>query len=103
MVSKNRRDSVGGGVVAEFFRRLINPTRFSGGGVVPGIALLHFGSFEKGGPGPLPPPESATEYSVAVPYMFLWKSVWLFSLSKVSSPTLLGTTRGRRRIGVELC
>ena len=30
-----RRDSVGGGgVVAEFFRNLQNPMRFSGGGVV---------------------------------------------------------------------
>ena len=46
VVSKTRRDSVGGGVVAHFFRRLRggvvtkffsrlqNPTRFSGGGVV---------------------------------------------------------------------
>ena len=33
-----RRDSVGGGVVAEFFRDLQNPMRFSGGGgVVPEI------------------------------------------------------------------
>ena len=30
----SRRDSVGGGVVAEFFRGLRKPTRFSGGGVV---------------------------------------------------------------------
>ena len=29
----SRRDSVGGGVVAEFFRGLRKPTRFSGGGV----------------------------------------------------------------------
>ena len=28
----SRRDSVGGGVVAEFFRGLRKPTRFSGGG-----------------------------------------------------------------------
>ena len=37
MVSGRRRDSVGGGgVVAEFFRGLRKPTRFSGGGgVVP--------------------------------------------------------------------
>ena len=33
MVSRSRRDSVGGGgVVAEFFRDLHEPTRFSGGG-----------------------------------------------------------------------
>ena len=32
MVSKSRRDSVGGGVVAEIFRGLKNPPRFSGGG-----------------------------------------------------------------------
>ena len=34
MVSRSRRDSVGGGVVARFFRDLQEPTRFSGGGVV---------------------------------------------------------------------
>ena len=34
MVSKRRRASVGGGVVAEIFGRLRKPTRFSGGGVV---------------------------------------------------------------------
>ena len=34
MISRSRRDSVGGGVVAEFFRGLPEPTRFSGGGVV---------------------------------------------------------------------
>ena len=35
MISRSRRDSVGGGgVVAEFFRDLQEPTRFSGGGVV---------------------------------------------------------------------
>ena len=34
MISRSRRDSVGGGVVAEFFRDLQEPTtRFSGGGV----------------------------------------------------------------------
>ena len=34
----SRRDSVGGGVVAEFFRDLQGPTRFSGrGGVVAGF------------------------------------------------------------------
>ena len=32
MIFKSRRDSVGGGVVAEFFRGLLEPTRFSGGG-----------------------------------------------------------------------
>ena len=32
MISRNRRDSVGGGVVAEFFRDLREPTWFSGGG-----------------------------------------------------------------------
>ena len=32
MVSEGRRDSVGGGVVAEFVRGLRRPTRFSGGG-----------------------------------------------------------------------
>ena len=59
MVSKSRRDSVGGrgssrnlpwspkakadaiqwggGIVAEIFRDLQKPARFSGGGVVPGI------------------------------------------------------------------
>ena len=31
MISRSRRDSVGG-VVAEFFRDLQEPTRFSGGG-----------------------------------------------------------------------
>ena len=31
MITKSRRDSVGG-VVAEFFRDLHEPTRFSGGG-----------------------------------------------------------------------
>ena len=30
----SRRDSVGGGVAAEFFRGLQKPTRFSGGGIV---------------------------------------------------------------------
>ena len=34
MVSKSRRYSVGGGVVAEFVRGLQKPARFSGGGVV---------------------------------------------------------------------
>ena len=35
MISRSRRDSVGGGgIVAEFFRDLREPTRFSGGGVV---------------------------------------------------------------------
>ena len=33
MISRSRRDSVGG-VVAEFFRDLQEPTPFSGGGVV---------------------------------------------------------------------
>ena len=48
MISGSRRDSVGGGVVAEifsdlrrvvaeFFRDLQTPARFSGGGVVPYI------------------------------------------------------------------
>ena len=38
MISRSRRDSVGGGgVVAEFFRDLQEPTRFSGGGVVAGF------------------------------------------------------------------
>ena len=32
MISGNRRDSVGGGVVPEFFRDLQQPTWFSGGG-----------------------------------------------------------------------
>ena len=32
-----RRDSVGGGVVAEIFRDLQKPMRFSGGGVVADI------------------------------------------------------------------
>ena len=32
MISNSRRDSVGGGVVAEFFRGLQEPTRFSVGG-----------------------------------------------------------------------
>ena len=32
MISGSRRDSVGGGVVAGFFRDLQEPTRFSGGG-----------------------------------------------------------------------
>ena len=31
MISRSRRDSVGGGVVTEFFRDLQEPTRFSGG------------------------------------------------------------------------
>ena len=34
VVSRSRRDSVGRGVVAELFRVLHEPTRFSGGGVV---------------------------------------------------------------------
>ena len=34
MISKSRLYSVGGGVVAQFFRDLQKPTRFSGGGVV---------------------------------------------------------------------
>ena len=34
MISRSRRDSVGGGVVAEFVRDLQEPTRFSGGGGV---------------------------------------------------------------------
>ena len=34
MISGGRPDSVGGGVVAEFFRDLRRPTRFGGGGVV---------------------------------------------------------------------
>ena len=60
MVSESRRDSVGrgrdsvGGVVADFFRGLQKPTRFSGGGGLVGEffrglhkfsvngALLHF-------------------------------------------------------------
>ena len=37
MISRSRRDSVGGGVVAGFFRDLQEPTRFSGGGVVAGF------------------------------------------------------------------
>ena len=37
MISGSRRDSVGG-VVAEFFRDLQEPTWFSGGGVVTGVA-----------------------------------------------------------------
>ena len=32
MISRSRRDSMGGGVVAEFFRHRQEPTRFSGGG-----------------------------------------------------------------------
>ena len=36
MTSRSRRDSVGGGVVAGFFRDLQEPTRFSGGGEVAG-------------------------------------------------------------------
>ena len=32
MISRSRRDSVGGGVVAEFVRHLQKPTRFGGGG-----------------------------------------------------------------------
>ena len=32
MVSERRRDSVGGGLVAAFFRGLRTPTRFSGWG-----------------------------------------------------------------------
>ena len=32
MISRSRRDSVGGGVVAEFFRGLPEPSWFSGGG-----------------------------------------------------------------------
>ena len=34
MISRSRHDSVGGGVVAEFFSNLQELTRFSGGGVV---------------------------------------------------------------------
>ena len=34
MISGRRRDSVGGGVVAEIFCGLQTPSRFSGGGVV---------------------------------------------------------------------
>ena len=38
MISKSPRDSAGGGgVVAEFFRGLQEPTWFSGGGVVAGF------------------------------------------------------------------
>ena len=33
VISRSRPDSVGGGVVAEIFRDLPRPTRFSGGGV----------------------------------------------------------------------
>ena len=37
-ISRSRRDSVGGGgVVAEFFRDLQEPTRFNGGGGSSGI------------------------------------------------------------------
>ena len=41
MISRSRRDSVGGGggVVAEFFRDLQEPTWFSGGGGVKKIAI----------------------------------------------------------------
>ena len=65
-----------GGVVADIFRYLKKPMRFSGGGggssgifLFPNLktsfsvngALLHFFTFPKGGPGPPgPPPESAT-------------------------------------------
>ena len=65
----SRRDSVGG-VVAEFFRGLRKPTRFSGGGSSrifpwsPRADAIQWGGggvvaefFPKGGPGP--PPESA--------------------------------------------
>ena len=34
MISRSRRDSVGGGVVKECFRHLQMPIRFDGGGVV---------------------------------------------------------------------
>ena len=61
MISKSRRDSVGGGgVVAEFFADLQKPTRFSGGGG----RTIHFpkmGPFyifrlsQRGGPGPRAP------------------------------------------------
>ena len=38
MISRSRRDSVGGGVVAEFVRDPQEPTRFSvGGGVAAGF------------------------------------------------------------------
>ena len=67
----------GGGVVAEVFRDLQNPMRFSGGrggssrnfsffrdlktSFSVNGALFYFWTFPKGGPGPLgPPPESAT-------------------------------------------
>ena len=62
------RDSVGGGVVAEFFRDLKNPMRFSGGGGGGGVGAHIFRkflfsvtskrNFQLMGPGP--PPESAT-------------------------------------------
>ena len=40
----SRRDSVGGGVVAEFFRGLQKPTRFSGGG---GLVAEFFRGLQK--------------------------------------------------------
>ena len=40
MISGSRRDSVGGGVVAEFIRDLGKPTRFSGGGGSSRILLI---------------------------------------------------------------
>ena len=57
MVSGSRRDSVGGGVVAEFFRGLKKPTRFSGGRGSSRIFPLKgpfyiFSLSQRGGPGP---------------------------------------------------
>ena len=43
-----RRDSVGGGVVAEFFRDLEKPMRFSGGGGGGGVVAEMFRDLKNG-------------------------------------------------------